>query len=137
MNEIMLSFLVWIGANTSHNTNLNLPNIVMTNQHNMCANYGINHKQRCEAMRLKGFFNKELSIYLRPDFDENNPHHLSQLLHELVHYVQFQNMKTEHYCLGALEVEAYDLQDRWRKNNGLQPVLADFNRLMLEASCDS
>ena len=137
MNELMLAFLVWIGDKTTYNTEINLPNIVITNEYNMCAVYGINHKQRCESRKLRGFFNKELSIYLRSDFDVTNPHHQSQLLHELIHYVQFQNMDDDNYCLGLIELEAYDLQDKWRHEKGLQPVLADFNRLMLEASCSA
>ena len=137
MNELMLSFLIWIGANSSYDARQSLPNIVITDEYNMCARYGINNKQRCEGMRLKGFFNKKLSIYLRPDFDINNPHHQSQLLHELVHYVQFSNIGKNDYCLGQLELEAYDLQDKWRSGHGLQPVLGDFNRMMLAASCEA
>ena len=137
MNELMLAFLVWIGHHSTYNTNLDLPNIVITNQHNMCAMYGIDQKTRCESMRLRGFFNKKLSIYLPQDFDVNNAHHQSQLLHELIHYVQFKNMDDDKYCLGLIELEAYDLQDKWRDQKGMKPVLADFNRLMLEASCNA
>ncbi len=137
MTELVLTLLIWIGSNSSYEAPVNLPNLVFTNEHNMCAMYGINQKKRCEDMRLRGFFDKKLSIFMRDDFDLNNPHHQSQLLHELVHYVQFKNMKDTHYCLGSLELEAYDLQDKWRSRHGLQPVLADFNRLMLEASCSS
>lgn len=137
MNEIMLSFLVWIGANSDYDTHLNLPNIVITEEQNMCALYGINHKQRCKDMKLKGFYDKRLSIYLHPDFNADNPHHQSQLLHELIHYVQFRNRDDGDYCLGLLELEAYDLQDKWRQRQGLQPVLGDFNRLMLAASCSA
>jgi len=93
MNELMLSLLVWIGANSSYPIGRQLPNIVFTEPYNMCAVYGISQKQRCKDMKLKGFYNKRLSIYLRPDFDINNPHHQSQLLHELIHYVQFRNIQ--------------------------------------------
>lgn len=137
MTELLMSLLVWIGGHSAYNAHIDLPNLVFTNLHNMCANYGINNKQRCEDMKLRGFFDKRLSIYLRPDFDPGDPHHQSQLLHELVHYVQFINMKSRNYCLGLLELEAYDLQDQWRVSHGLKPVLGDFNRLMLEASCSS
>jgi len=38
---------------------------------------------------------------------------------------------------GHLELEAYQLQDNWREINGLSPMLAGFNELMLEASCSA
>ena len=137
MNEVMLSLLMWIGANSSYDTQLNLPNIVITEEQNMCALYGINNRQRCKDMKLRGFYDKRMSIYLRPDFELDNPHHQSQLLHELIHYVQLHNRDNKDYCLGLLELEAYDLQDKWRNRLGLKPVLGDFNRLMLEASCSA
>ena len=138
MNELMLSLLLWIGDHSAYNANLTLPNLVRTEQSNLCQQYGINQKDRCQAQRLAGFFDKNTTIYMRISYDLDDIHHQSQLLHELVHYVQWANQKKDgHYCLGLIEVEAYDLQDQWRKQHGLQPVLSDFNRLMLEASCEA
>ena len=137
MKELVLSMLTWIGGNTSYDVNLVLPNLVFTTQHNMCAQYGIKQKGNCDASGLKGFYNKDMTIYLRTDFDPNNPHHQSRLLHELVHYVQWQNGQNDKECLGLLEVEAYDIQDQWRGTQGLKPVLAEFDRIMLGASCDA
>ena len=108
-----------------------------TEQSNLCQHYGIHQKHRCQAQRLAGFFDKNITIYMRVSYDLDDPHHQSQLLHELVHYVQWENRQADdHYCLGLIELEAYELQDKWRVKNGLQPLLSDFNRLMLEASCE-
>jgi hypothetical protein len=135
MPELIVALLTWISVNTSYDTDFPQPNIVMTTIHNMCQLYGIKDMPRCDSSGLKGFYNKDITIYLGTDFDMNDPHHVSRLLHELVHYVQYKNGKHEHTCLGHLELEAYDLQDNWRHTQGLEPILAAFNRLMLEASC--
>lgn len=137
MNDVIFALLTWISSQTTYSTIVELPNIVFTNRHNMCALYGIHEKGRCEAAQLKGFYDKELTIYLGLDFDINNPNHQSRLLHELVHYVQWSNNKNSSTCLGQLEVEAYDLQDKWRGDNQLKPIMSEFRRIMLAASCDA
>ena len=137
MSDLMLAMLLWIGDNSQYNDLLNLPNISKVEQHNMCALYGINNKQRCEMQRLVGFFNKDLTIYMRQDFRPDTLHRQSQLLHELVHYVQWANMHVnEDYCLGQMEHEAYVLQNQWRAQNGLEPVSDEFTLMMLAASCE-
>ena len=56
------------------------------------------------------------TIILREGFDINTVHDKSILLHELAHHLQYQNYKNENAaCLGELEREAYDLQDKWLK----------------------
>ncbi|MCG8379548.1 MAG: hypothetical protein MI865_08765 [Proteobacteria bacterium] len=137
MAELVLSLIVWIGANSDYDINFPQPIVVMTTQHNMCQLFGIDDKFRCEISGLKGFYNEDMTIYLGTDFDQDNSHHVSRLLHELVHYVQYKNGIGDTTCRGNLEVEAYDLQDTWRKDKGLEPVLADFNRLMLQANCSA
>ena len=57
-------------------------------------------------------------------------------MHELVHYVQWSNQRQKNTCLGHLEVEAYTLQDKWRKGFSLAAVLDPFRMILLEASCD-
>lgn len=136
MNEIILSLMLWVGDHTRYDIYLQQPNILQTTQHNMCKSYGIDHKARCDSMKLTAFYNKQQTIYLKTSFEPDSLHNQSQLLHELVHYIQWSNQLENHYCLGQLELEAYDLQDQWRIQNGLEPLLDDFNRLMLAASCE-
>jgi len=137
MKEMVFILLSWIGTNSEYNTQLHAPNVVLTTRHNMCALYGIEQKSQCDSSGLAGFYDKNLTIYLPATFDINNDHDRSKLLHELVHYVQWANGQNKHTCLGHLEVEAYDLADRWREQLGLEPSLAIFNRIMLEASCEA
>ena len=72
MTELMLGLLLWIGANTDYTVTTALPNIVMTEKYNMCAAYGIGEKGRCDAARLHGFYDKNMTIYLRNGFDVAN-----------------------------------------------------------------
>jgi hypothetical protein len=136
MSELLLGLLVWIGAHTGYSTDVELPNVVMTTRHNMCALYGISAKDRCDSAELKGFYDKDLTIYLDTDFDSRDNHHRSRLLHELVHYVQWKNGRNKHACLGKLEAEAYELQDAWREENGLAPGTSPFKIILLAAACD-
>ena len=137
MQDLMVILLTWIGAHSSYNVDLVLPNISMTNSYNICANYGINNKGQCEAARLKGYYDKNLTIYLPNNFNPQDPVDRSRLVHELVHYVQWANNKQKTTCLGHLEVEAYELQDQWRLTHNLTESLDPFRKIMLEASCDA
>ncbi|UCE90012.1 MAG: hypothetical protein JSW10_04090 [Pseudomonadota bacterium] len=69
MQDILFSLLAWIGALTGYDVRLELPNLVMTTTHNMCAQYGIHHKSQCDHAALKGFYDKDLTIYFGTDFD--------------------------------------------------------------------
>jgi len=135
MSELVLALLTWLSANTSYDTGFPQPNIVMTTRHNLCQLYGINDFDTCNASGLRAFYDKDLTIYLGMDFSMDSEHKVSGLLHELAHYVQYRNHVHDHTCLGQLEVEAYSLQDHWRREHGLEPVLDVFNRILLEASC--
>ncbi|MFW2373572.1 MAG: DUF6647 family protein [Gammaproteobacteria bacterium] len=136
MNELIFSLLLWIGDHSSYDIYLQHPNIAQLTPHNLCQHYGIDHKDRCEGMRLIGFYDTRQTIFLRTQFDSNSLNQQSHLLHEMVHYVQWSNGLDSDYCLGQLELEAYELQDMWRIQNGLPPVLGDFNAMMLAASCE-
>lgn len=136
MHNIIIGLLTWIGMNSNYNTELSTPNIVMTELHNICSQYGINNKKRCQDSRLQGFYNKYQTIYLKLDFQQHDLDDQSKLVHELVHYVQWKNGHNKSTCLGHLELEAYKIQDRWRVQHGLEPKLDEFRKMMLQASCE-
>jgi len=137
MTDTIAALLIWIGSQTGYDIRLQQPNIVMTEHFNMCQLYGIKHKKSCEILKLKGFYNKDLTIYLHPNFTINNKIDKARLVHELVHYVQWYNAKNKTTCLGELEVEAYRLQDKWLESVGLAPRADEFKLVMLAASCDA
>lgn len=136
MVETIFAMMLWIEANTDYKVSSIQPNVVITEPSNLCVAYGINSQGGCQAMRLLGFYDKEVTIYLRNDYQHGNVEHASRLLHELVHYVQWSNGKHKTTCLGELEVEAYELQDSWRAQFGLAPKVDPFKLIMLGASCD-
>ncbi|MGD8785324.1 MAG: hypothetical protein PVF28_03395 [Thioalkalispiraceae bacterium] len=136
MDAIILSLLGWLNLYTDYDTHVNLPNIVITEKANMCRSYGIKDAGTCEATKLKGFYNESVTIYLHANFNPQDLQDQSRLLHELVHYVQWHNGVDESACWGALEVEAYNLQDEWRIQNGMADITDPFKLVMLEAACD-
>ncbi|MCW9023574.1 MAG: hypothetical protein OQK73_02720 [Gammaproteobacteria bacterium] len=89
-------------------------------------------------LKVKGIYDKAVTIYLRNDFNLVGVEDRSRLLHELVHWVQWANGKNEiSHCMGNLEVEAYVLQNEWRAQYGLAPRRNEFTLLMMEANCSS
>ena len=136
MEAVILSLIAWLNLHTEYDTNVDLPNIVITEQANMCQSYGIRDAGTCKATKLKGFYDKRLTIYLHSDFDPQDPTDQSRLLHELVHYIQWQNERGSNDCWGMLEVEAYNLQDYWRMLHDIPGETDPFKLVMLEAACD-
>jgi len=136
MHELLLSLLLWIGANSDYNVDLTLPNVTLTEPYNLCANYGIRNKGQCDAAQLVGFYDKKFTIYLPIGFQTENAKHRSRLIHELVHYVQWANNVHRNTCLGMLEVEAYELQHQWGKPHHLNNPLDPLKEILLLSSCD-
>ena len=136
MVETIFAMMLWIETNTDYQVSSIQPNIVITEPSNLCVAYGINDKGQCGASRLLGFYDKNMTIYLRDDYQHGNIEHASWLLHELIHYVQWENGQEKTTCLGELEAEAYELQDVWRAQFGLEPKVDPFKLIMLSASCE-
>lgn len=111
------------------------PNIVITAPLNLCAQYGTITIAECQGLKLAGFYDEEQTIFLRSDFELDNPAHQAWLVHELVHYVQWEAGEHVNACRGVLEVEAYELQDAWREKQGLTASSDAFTLMMLEAGC--
>lgn len=137
MDALLFSLIAWLDVNTDYDTRVELPNIVITEQGNMCHSYGIETKGTCDATKLKGFYNKNLTIYLNSDFNPRDPADQSRLMHELVHYIQWSNGRDESNCWGRLEAEAYTLQDQWRAEHNVAGATDPFKLIMLEAACDA
>lgn len=137
MEALLLTLVGWLHLNTDYDMRFDMPNVVMTESGNMCDRYGIKDGGTCRATRLKGFYDKHLTIYLPAGFDPDNPDDQSRLLHELVHYVQYYNNVNTQECWAQLEVEAYRLQDEWRTEHNLQAKADPFKMVMLEAACET
>ena len=110
----------------------------MVEPYQLCQRYGVPNQRNCAALKVKGIYDKAFTIYLRNDFNPLGIEDRSRLLHELVHWVQWANGKNEvSNCMGNLEVEAYELQDKWHAQYGLTAKRDEFTMLMMQASCDS
>lgn len=136
MAELVLVLLSWIGNNTDYTLSGTQPNVVLVDPYQLCERYGLKNFQQCQALDVRGIYDKQFTIYLRNDFNPDDIEDHARLLHELVHWVQWANGRNEvDDCMGKLEVEAYELQDTWRAQYGLQAKRDPFTMLMMEASC--
>lgn len=135
MEALLITLIGWLNMHTDYDTRVDLPNIVITEPGNLCQNYGIIDVSTCQATRLQGFYDKDITIYLNTDFDPNDPADQSKLMHELVHYIQWHNGEDEHKCWAHLEVEAYELQDQWRSMHDVSQRTDPFKMIMLQSAC--
>jgi hypothetical protein len=137
MDAIMLSMLAWLNLHTEYEVSLQLPNIAIVEDNNLCRLYGIHDRDYCKSLKLKGFYNESHTIFLHGNFNVTDRQDQARLLHELVHYVQWANGEHVDGCRGLLEVEAYELQDEWRSQQGIAQQTDPFKLIMLEASCEA
>jgi hypothetical protein len=135
MAEFIFLVLAWIGDHSEYPVPEIQPNVVITEPHNLCAQYGVANVAECRGLQLAGFYDEAQTIFLRSDFDLDDPAHQAWLVHELVHYVQWEAGEHLEACRGVLEVEAYELQDAWRERQGLAASSDAFTLMMLEAGC--
>lgn len=123
MHHFIAAALIWIAASMGMNGRLEAPNVVRLTQEELNAG-----SQHIELLGAEYFVHGQYrpaddTVYLRDDFDLNNPYHRSVLVHELIHYVQdVRNVRYD--CEAMYEEEAYRLQAQWNAENGLivQPI---------------
>lgn len=135
MDALILALIGWLNLNTEYDTRVELPNVVITEEANLCRQYGIDKQGAFKATRLRGFYDRDLTIYLHADFDPKRKQDQTLLLHELVHYIQWHNGQSKE-CWGLLESEAYTLHDDWREEHDLHRQTDPFKLIMLEAACE-
>tara|TARA_Y100000748_G_C15325762_1_gene421966 strand:- start:305 stop:730 length:426 start_codon:yes stop_codon:yes gene_type:complete len=110
MKEIITALLIWIGANTTYNVDVPLPNVYFMDQTQMNHLYYKHHEPIGE---LHGFYNLEKDfIVLRDTWDRRDAWHLSVLLHELIHYVQDMN-NIQYECNMEMEKDSWPLQKKY------------------------
>jgi len=135
MTEIMYAMMIWIASVTGMTVTTPPPNQPIYVQErvlkyimNDCSNEM--NKERCKIISeeksngsVMGIFNHDTNnIYLNQfirTLDQKIQD--SILVHELVHYMQFQN-NLPYACLGQLEKLAYKVQSQWLIKNGRKDV---------------
>ena len=113
MKELIAFLLLWIGAETNYNVNLDAPRIIQLTQQELNTLYYKEDQQ--PHGHLYAFYDpKTDTVFLNKDFDIHDPFHKGVLLHELIHYVQDNNdvvgPDKRFTCVRAMEEDAYPLQ---------------------------
>jgi hypothetical protein len=112
MKSVIAALLLWIGANTSYDVDLQHPVIKILPQHQLEQVYS-KGKGVPKGSTLHAFYDiKENIIYLPDSFDLYDPWHKAVLLHELIHYVQDQN-QADFECNAQMETESWPLQKKY------------------------
>ncbi|MDH5572451.1 MAG: hypothetical protein OEY89_11850, partial [Gammaproteobacteria bacterium] len=84
----IITMLVWVAAHTQYAPPEHLPNIVMVEAYQLCQKYGVQNQQNCASLKVKGIYDKDVTIYLRNTFNPDDIEDRSRLLHEPVHWMQ-------------------------------------------------
>ena len=119
--------IAWIALNTSYDllTVYNAPPTV-----SFCeVGEVIEYEQAdllVDAVLLAAYDREKRHIFLTHPWSPLNYFDQSVLLHELIHDVQLQNKDWD--CVGAPELEAYQLQDKWLFEHG---IIHQFNWPMI------
>lgn len=142
MKEIMYGLLLWISANSGYPVTEELPTVEFRTQQQLlemqfCAEEKCTaeERERIPNIGIVALFEREkLVLYLDEDQNYTEGENKGYLVHELTHYAQARAKKFERYCIGVLEGEAYDLEDKWRVENGFAKLRRNA-AIMMATSC--
>ncbi|CAN7735396.1 hypothetical protein LJR220_001941 [Bradyrhizobium sp. LjRoot220] len=115
LNSLVATYIAWIVAQTGllapdH------PPIHFVTSTELATRHGSPEHSRLELQAL--YSRSEGSIYLPQQWLPDDLRQKSALLHELVHHVQrFNNIELP--CIAAHERQAYDLQIKWLREQGV------------------
>lgn len=118
-NDLMHELLDWINENSSYDYGLDdMPKIEKVNEVEMLSHaFGgkLPAAVTAETSKIKGLYNYHNKlIYILDSFDINNLNDRSILLHEIVHFLQFQHGDDKFFeCKKKLESFAYRLQAKF------------------------
>lgn len=115
LNSLVATYLAWIVAQTGLSAPGHPPIHFVTSTE-LATRHGSPENSRLE---LQALYNRsEGSIYLPQQWLPDDLRQKSALLHELVHHVQrFNNIELP--CIAAHERQAYDLQIKWLREQGV------------------
>jgi len=83
---------------------------------------------------IKGLYDKEANkIFLTSPWRADNIDHIGTLLHELIHFVQYNSR--EWPCWQRTEWEAYKLQEQWLREQGREPIF-NWVRIYYVSRCE-
>ena len=113
MKEILTALMIWLGANTTFDTNHDIPNVLFLTQTQMEELYYPEGKKDNFPNQLHGLYDKESNTIILPDtWDRRDPWDMGVLLHEMIHYLQDVN-KHEFQCTAEMERDAWPIQQKY------------------------
>lgn len=127
-NNLTIELINWINQNSHFDYNIHngLPSIEFIDEERTKNIYG-DYWEYIEA-----FYDKDnKKILIRDNIDLSSIYGKSVLLHELVHFIQYQNgidKKVE--CRSMLERDAYDIQREYLDNYNIPKPFDEFTILM-------
>jgi hypothetical protein len=120
LDSLVPTYIAWIVAQTGLTIPARPP-IHFATAMEMATRYG---SPENSALELQGIYNRtEGAIYLPQQWLPDDLRQKSALLHELVHHVQKSN-NMELPCIAAYERQAYDLQIKWLREQGVDDPYA-------------
>ena len=126
MKELTLALLTWIGGHTSLAVDGNdLPQIVQIDQPQLVRilyDGSLPQGLDIDSVTVAGLYNfRDGKIYLSNNVDLGTIEGRAVLVHELVHYLQYQQgLDRSVPCMRALERSAYAAQAQYLKQHGAQ-----------------
>lgn len=111
MKEILTALMIWLGANTTLDTNHDIPTVLFLSQDEMESMFYKGEDPMPHT--LHGLYDSESDTIILPDtWDRRKPWDLAVLLHEMVHYLQDQN-DLHFSCTAEMERDAWPIQKRY------------------------
>jgi methionine-rich copper-binding protein CopC len=120
LTSLIAAYLAWIVSQTGL-TAPHHPTIHSVTPAEMAQRYGAPESNALEFQAL--YSHEDRKIYLPEDWRSDSLKNRSALLHELVHHVQREN-NVQAPCKAALERQAYDLQMKWLREQGVDDAYA-------------
>jgi hypothetical protein len=113
MKELLMTLMLWIGANTNYNVDLSLPEIIRMDKAPLEFHYFGDSTPKDSD--IHGFYSiKDKKIYIRGEYPLTHPWAQSLILHELLHYIQDMN-NVSFLCVAEMERETWPLQQKYLK----------------------
>ena len=111
MKEILTALMIWLGANTTLDTNHEIPKVVFLPQDKMEQLYYVDEPDKLPN-ELHGLYDTDSdTIILRDTWDRRKAWDMGVLIHEMVHYLQDVN-DVEFQCTAQMEKDAWPIIGR-------------------------
>ena len=115
MKEILTALMIWLGANTTLDTNHDIPKVVFLPQEKMEQMYYVDEPEKLPN-ELHGIYDTDSdTIILRDTWDRRKPWDMGVLVHEMVHYLQDMN-SMDFQCTAQMEKDTWPIQQKYLKD---------------------